>query len=185
MKKVILFLFFLFLPVHIAVADTPLNIPREGWFSRFKQNLSETWHKGGYDLLIPVNTWHNRLTYDHDKIRDYNERPWGLGLSKSLEKAAWRHGLFFMIFKDSHDDIEPIAGYSLQKLWALDEAGCWRASLGLVLGITARSDYDYIPIAAPLPIFGMEYKRLSVESTYIPGGKNNGNILFTWLRWRF
>lgn len=138
-------------------------------------------------MLIPVNTWHNRLTYDHKKIKEYNERPWGFGIAKTYEsRPDIRHSLFAMAFLDSHDDIEPIAGYAWQKLWALDDARDWRLTAGVMVGITMRSDYDYIPIPAPLPIFGIEYKRLSVESTYVPGfQKNSGNILFTWLRWRF
>ncbi len=142
--------------------------------------------KGEWALLVPINTWHNRAMYDKEKTDGYNERPWGIGGGKQYtDSNGNRHTLFLMEFQDSHNDVEPFAGYAYQWVWGLDEANDWRVSLGGVLGITMRSDFHYIPFPAPLPILGFEYKQLAIESTYIPGGHNSGNILFTWLRWSF
>lgn len=139
-----------------------------------------------YSLLIPVNTWHNRLTYDKEKIDSYNERPWGLGFSKDyIDANNNRHSLFFMKFQDSHNRTEPFFGYAYTARWALNKKRDFFLLAGGTLGITAREEYDYIPFPAPLPIFGLEYKNFVLENTYIPGGKNNGNVLFTWIRWKF
>ena len=80
--------------------------------THFKQILCH----GKNELYIPVNTWHNRLTYEHDKIREYNERPWGVGFGKVLMKDSHRYSLGVMEFQDYHNDIEPILAYKWQKV---------------------------------------------------------------------
>ncbi len=148
--------------------------------------VKNTWHSNQWELVVPVNTWHNRFIYEKDKIKEYNERPWGIGIGKSyLDENKNRHSLVALTFQDSHDDPEPTFGYSKQWIWR-DTSDAWRFTLGYIAGITFRSDYDYVPIPAVLPVIGFEYKRFSLENTYIPGlGDNNGNVLFTWVRWRF
>ena len=146
----------------------------------FKQILC----RGQNELYIPVNTWHNRWTYDRENIRKYNERPWGIGFGKVLFDEDHKYSLGFMEFQDSHNDIEPIFAYKWQKVWRLDKTV--RPTLGWMAGITMRSDYNYVPIPAVLPVFGIDIGPFSLESTYVPAlGKNNGNVLFTWVQWRF
>lgn len=138
-----------------------------------------------YSILIPVNTWHNRLTYDRDKIDSYNERPWGIGFSKDfIDEKDNRHSLFVMKFQDSHNRSEPFLGYAWTARWAMNKQKTFHLLAGGMLGITARKEHNYIPFPAPLPIFGFEYRRFVLENTYIPGTKNNGNVLFTWVRWK-
>lgn len=156
-----------------------------GWWDSIKLSLKKTWESDTYELFIPVNTWHNRWTYDRENIDSYNERPWGIGIGVSRfdEDGDW-HALYAMEFQDSHNVIEPIIGYGYQTYWrATDKL---RLGIGYTLSITARKDYNWIPFPASLPLFSVEYDRLSIQSTYVPGiKKNTGNILFTWLRWRF
>lgn len=158
----------------------------ESYSSNIKRTICNILKSYNYSLIVPVNTWHNRLTYDKDKIDSYNERPWGIGFSKDyIDAKENRHSLFVLKFQDSHNKSEPFAGYAFSARWALDKKKDFYFSLGGILGVTAREEYDYIPFPAPLPLLGFEYKRLSIENTYIPGGKNNGNVLFTWIRWKF
>ena len=158
----------------------------ESYSSNIKRTLCNILKSDDYSLVVPVNTWHNRLTYDKDKIDSYNERPWGIGFSKDyIDAKENRHSLFVLKFQDSHNRSEPFAGYSFAARWPLNQKKDFYLLAGGILGITAREEYDYIPFPAPLPLFGFEYKRLIIENTYIPGGKNNGNVLFTWIRWKF
>ena len=148
--------------------------------AHFKQILCH----GENELYVPVNTWHNRLTYDHDKIRDFNERPWGIGYGKVLIEDSHKYSFAFMEFQDSHNDIEPVFAYKWQKVWRTDKTV--RPTLGVMAGFTMRSDYSYVPIPAALPVFGIDIGPFSIENTYIPSlGRNNGNVLFTWVQWRF
>ncbi|WP_211324668.1 lipid IV(A) palmitoyltransferase PagP [Orbus hercynius] len=176
----IYFLFFLFLSSYSVLAD---NNNLSLWH-KIKQRLSDTWHSDNYELYVPVNTWHNRATYDSENIKGYNERPWGIGMGvyRFDQDGDW-HALYVMEFQDSHNVIEPIGGYAYQTYWRPSNSDKFRIGIGYTLSITARKDYNWIPFPAPLPLLSFEYDRLSIQSTYIPGVKRNtGNIIFTWLK---
>lgn len=146
--------------------------------------LSATWNSSQNELYVPLHTWHNRSKYTAEKIASYNENPWGLGFGKYRydEQGNW-HALYAMAFLDSHSKLEPIAGYGYEKIWRPSEN--WRLGAGFTAGFTARQDYSYIPIPIVLPLISIEYRRFSLQATYVPGGQGNGNILFTWMRWQF
>ncbi|OAT54877.1 lipid IV(A) palmitoyltransferase PagP [Providencia heimbachae] len=157
-----------------------------GLWDKFTNNVSTTWDSDKYELYIPTFTWHNRFTYDKEKTDSYNEQPWGIGFGKYRfdEDNDW-HSLYAMVFKDSHNKFEPIVGYGFQKMWVPGDLDGFRMGAGFTLSITARDDYNYIPIPVPLPLVSIEYDRLSLQATYIPGTYNNGNVLFAWLRWQW
>lgn len=161
--------------------------PANGMDSRWQQvwdTVSTTWNEGQDELYVPLHTWHNRRMYTPEKIAEYNENPWGLGVGKYRydEQGNW-HALYAMAFLDSHSKIEPIAGYGYEKNWRPAEN--WRLGAGFTVGMTARQDYHYYPIPVVLPMVSIEYKRFALQSAYVPGSKGNGNVLFTWARWQF
>lgn len=155
-----------------------------GLFSHWAKRVKQTWNSDQYDIYIPAYSWHNRLMYDKHKVRQYNEHPWGFGLGKSItdEDGDW-HSLYIMGFMDSHDKFEPYGGYAFVKNWRPGEQKDFALGAGVALGVTARHEYHYIPLPLPLPVVSLEYKNVSVQAAYIPGGYNDGNVLFTWLRW--
>ncbi|KMN37974.1 phospholipid:lipid A palmitoyltransferase [Chromobacterium sp. LK1] len=167
-------------PAALAADNTAAE---PGFWQRSRDNVEATWRSERYELYVPAVTWHNRAFYDRAKIDSFNERPWGLGFGRYRYDADgdW-HALYAMAFLDSHKDVEPFVGYAYQKTWwPLDG---WRLGAGFTAGVTARSDYSYIPLPAVLPLVSVEYRRLALQATYIPGGHNNGNVLFAWLRWQ-
>ncbi|MDP1766706.1 MAG: lipid IV(A) palmitoyltransferase PagP [Methylotenera sp.] len=161
-------------------AEEPVKL---SMWSRVQDSLSQTWESQNYELYIPVYTWHNRNYYSDEKINEFNENPWGLGIGKYRfdEDGDW-HAFYVMAFQDSHKEAEPIAGYGFQKVWRPAEDV--RLGVGYTVGITLRQDMHYLPIPVIAPLFSVAYKKLAVQSTYIPGGEGHGNILFTWLRWQ-
>lgn len=165
---------------NFAHADESANV---GAWSYVKDTLSQTWDANDYELYIPINTWHNRSYYTSEKIDQYNEHPWGLGIGKYRfdEDGDW-HSLYAMVFSDSHKDMQPVAGYGFQKMWRPNEN--LRLGAGYTVGLTLREDFNYLPIPIVAPLASIEYKQLALQSTYIFGGNGNGNILFTWLRWQ-
>ena len=157
---------------------------KSGILSEVQDSLSQTWQSKEYELYIPVNTWHNRSYYSAEKIASFNEQPWGLGLGKyRLDADGDWHSIYAMAFLDSHSKVEPILGFGFQKIWRpTDEI---RLGLGYTAGVTLRNDSNYLlPIPVVAPLLSIGYKDLAVQSTYIIGGEGNGNVLFTWLRWR-
>ena len=157
---------------------------KSGIWSDVQDSLSQTWQSKYYELYIPVNTWHNRNYYSAEKIASYNEQPWGLGLGKyRLDAEGDWHGIYAMAFLDSHNQIEPIVGFGFQKIWSPTDV--IRLGLGYTAGVTLRNNSNYLlPIPVVAPLLSIGYKDLAVQSTYIIGGEGNGNVLFTWLRWR-
>jgi palmitoyl transferase len=154
------------------------------WWQGLRQDLVATWQSDQQEVLLPVHTWHNRHFYSEDRIREYNENPWGIGLGKYRYDGDgnW-HSVFAMAFEDSHRNLEPYAGYGYMKEWR--PGSQWRLGAGFTLGLTGRKEYDYVPIPLLLPLLSIQYRSVALESTYIPGARNSGNILFTWLRWQY
>ncbi len=149
-----------------------------------QKSLSKTWASSNYELYIPINTWHNRSFYSAEKIDSFNEQPWGLGLGKYRydEDGDW-NGFYAMAFQDSHRRIEPVFGFGFEKMWYPTEN--LRLGAGYTVGFTMRQDIHYMPLPGIAPLLSVEYKQLALQSTYIPGGRGSGNVLFTWLRWQF
>jgi palmitoyl transferase len=153
---------------------------------RLQKRIVQTWNEGNLDLIVTAYAWHNRLTYDKERVRRYNENAWGGGLGLSMfDEDGDTHMLFLTAFNDSWNKVQPYGGYGFLKNWHFGPNNDFRAGVGISLGITARHEYDYIPLPLPLPMFGVGYKRFSVEAAYVPGTRNNGNVLFTWIRWTF
>jgi len=167
-------------------AESPQNTGESvSFWDKWQSNIKETWESPTHDFYLPLNTWHNRWTYSQEKIDSYNERPWGAGYGVSrFDKEGDWHSLYIMGFQDSHNMFEPIMGYAYQSNWYPDANKHWRLGLGFTAAITARQQYSYIPLPLVLPMFSVEYKRFSIQNVYIPGTHNNGNVLFTWMRWQ-
>jgi palmitoyl transferase len=150
------------------------------------QRITRAWESDKYDLYLPVNTWHNRFMYDQDyrKEREYNEQPWGLGIGRYfLDEDLDSHGLYVMGFADSNYQFQYIGGYVFVKNWSFDEKKEWSAGPGYTLSLTGRHEYYYVPLPLPLPVVSVRYKKLAVQAAYVPGSRNDANVLFTWLRW--
>ena len=158
---------------------------RENLWNKAKYNVSETWKSDTYDLYVPFYAWHNRLAYDDEHIEKYNEEAWGLGIGKyRYDKDGNWHGLYAIAFKDSNSYLETMFGYAYQKNWFVNCNRDFRVGLGFTVGVTQRHEYSYIPVPLPLPIAGIEYGRFALQAAYVPGIKNDGNVLFSWFRFR-
>jgi palmitoyl transferase len=164
-------------PPHDATAPT-------SWWARVSDDMSATWQSNRYALYVPLDTWHNRYMYTPQEISQYNERPWGLGVARYRydQDGNW-HAWYAMAFLDSHRKVEPAVGYGYQKIW--HPAEDWRLGAGVTAGLTARADYGYLPLPVLLPLVSVGVGRLTLQSTYVPGGKGFGNVLFTCLLWQF
>ena len=65
--------------------QSELSVDNDNLWQRLLRNISLAWDSPNQELYIPLNTWHNRWTYDDDKIESYNERPWGIGSTSLCE----------------------------------------------------------------------------------------------------
>jgi palmitoyl transferase len=169
--------------IFLSITAFAEDAATESMWSRAKDTVAKTWQSEDYELYVPLYTWHNRHFYSDKQIDSYNEYPLGLGVGKYRfdEDGDW-HALYAMAFLDSHNDVEPFAGYGFEKIWR--PTGDFRIGAGYTVGFTMRQNENYVPMPAILPVASIEYRRLSVQSTYVPGFNGNGNILFTWFRWQ-
>jgi lipid IVA palmitoyltransferase len=130
-------------------------------------------------------THHLRFAYDDDKVDSFREFTWGAGYGRSRYNQAgnWE-GIYLMAFSDSHSKIQPILGYGHQWMWG--ERNGFHAGAGYTAFLTSRADIaNNFPIPGILPIASINYDKYSLNTSYLPGGRGNGNILFFWSRLGF
>lgn len=162
----------------LVAAQTHTHCTHAPFFLKdFCQRLYTIWNEGHDDLYLSGYAWHNRFSYDPQRVKKYNEAAWGGGLGRGLfdEKGDWR-GLYAIGFLDSHRHVQPVVGYDFLKVKSF---GPIKAGIGYTLFLTSRVDiYNSIPFPGLLPWAGVFYNRVSVHATYIPGGFGAGNVLF-------
>jgi lipid IVA palmitoyltransferase len=155
-------------------------------YAGVRGHLRGIWEKGGYEWYEPVYTYHLPYAYSPSLLRSYNDFPAGIGLGKGRfnEHGNWE-GVFAMEFADSHGRPEYEGGYGWIATWH-PFSNLFRAGAGLTAFITARSDImRYTPFPGVLPLGSLGYRNVDLQATFIPGGRNNGNVLFTWIKLSF
>lgn len=183
MKKLILFL--CLLTALWGAPATASETESMNWKEKIFYNLSTTWHADTYELFMPLYAWHNRLAYDREHIKRYNENPWGAGIDVSRydSDGDW-HALYAMAFVDSNHHPETMFGYAFLKNWHSQSIDGLHAGAGFTVGLTQRYEYAFIPVPLPLPMAGIGYKRVDLQAAYVPGIKNDGNVMFIWAKFR-
>jgi len=150
--------------------------------------LADTYQKGNDELLVSGYAYHLRSTYTEDKLRELNEKAWGLGWSKWVDDADGdNHSVFALAFYESHRKVEFNVGYAYQTYWGPRNG--LQAGLGYTAMIVQRPDIAKgVPIPALLPLASLRYGQASLMATFIPtlnGGINNGSVAFIFGRYAF
>jgi len=160
-------------------------VPSVGDWRGITHSLQETWRQPINEIYLPFYTWHLPHAYSEDSRDEYLEFPIvGLGWGKGRRDAGdnW-HSLYAMLFSDSYGKPEPIAGYAWIPRWGLGDSA--RFGLGWTFFITARANYNYLPLPAALPLASVENDHLALQVAYVPGWEDFGNVLFFWLKFPF
>lgn len=155
--------------------------PLKSWVN----HLHQLWQNGDPELYMTGYAWHNRYTYERDKIEQFNELALGGGFGKGVydENGNW-HGIAAFAFLDSHKYLEPVAGYVFLKVLHLNEKA--RIGGGYSILMTQRPDiFHGIPFPGVLPWLSFSYQRAALFATYIPGSRGAGNVLFLFAKWTF
>lgn len=165
------------------------DLAEGNWFSKHyeqaKDRLTQILHSQNQDLYLTGYAWHNRATYDKDRLATYNENAWGGGYGRSIidEHGNWQ-SLYGFAFLDSHKRVQPILGYGYLKQWHTAEDV--RFGIGLSPLITMRSDINNgYPFPGLVPLASIQVKHLSFMGAYVPGHRNVGNVLFLFVRYTF
>ena len=155
------------------------------WTSNSITHLESIWDQGNSEIYLPLYTYHMPYAYSQEKINQYTSYPMGIGFGKGLinESGNWE-GIYGMTFKDSHGIYQYMVGYGWIPMWNIGDSNEWKYGVGATAFIMSRQDImNYIPFPGVLPIASISYKNLSLQTSYVPGGQNVGNVLFTWAKW--
>lgn len=155
------------------------------WTQHACQRFHQILDDGSNELYLTGYAWHNRYTYDRERLNTYNENAWGGGFGKGFfdEDGDW-HGLSAIAFLDSHKNVQPAAGYTFLKM--LPGPFDLKVGLGGSVLMTARPDiFNNIPFPGVLPWLSLNYKHLWLQATYVPGAQDAGNVLFLMAKWTF
>ncbi len=147
----------------------------KGWFSDAWQGSKRIFRDGHPDLLVPVFTFHP--AYKYPNRHDENNYPWGVGYASTVIDGKDNERLVYALaFSDSHYDFQPIAGYGWIARWPL--FGPVKGGLGYTVAISARSDANYIPFPAVLPLASIGTDRFTLYGSWIP----STDVLFFFTR---
>lgn len=172
------------LPAY-AQADGDSSWMRDAW-NTAATHVGDTWRDGDIELYAPLYTWHLPFAYRKELRDSYTTYPGGFGLGKGRYNASgnWE-GMYAMGFRDSHGDPSFMIGYGWIPTWELGKSEV-RVGVGLTGFLMSRKDYfGGIPFPAALPVASLSYKNLALQAAYVPGGQNNGNVVFIWGKWTF
>jgi palmitoyl transferase len=172
--------------VAVSSSTTESTGRQSTWYGTGWKHIEDIFGKGGFELYAPVYTLHMPYAYTRALLRSYNDIPLGggLGIGRFNESGNWE-GVYAMEFSDSHRKPEYEGGYGWIPTWH-PFSNNLRIGAGLTAFITARSDIaHYTPFPAVLPLGSVGYRDFDIQCTFIPGGKNDGNVLFTWVKLSF
>lgn len=166
-------------------AATSVRKDTRSWAQRAWDPVATAWSDGDLELYLPLRTHHLRSAYTADKIATYQETPWGFGVGRGLynEKGNYE-GVYAMGFQDSHFKPQWQAGYTWKATWRPSDDV--RVGLGYTAFLMSRTDvFGYVPFPGIAPVASLAYKKLNLETTFIPGAAGAGNIFFVWAKWEF
>jgi Antimicrobial peptide resistance and lipid A acylation protein PagP len=158
-----------------------------GFLRQACQRVARVATDGTWDLYVTGYAWHID-GYGGERRKTLNQNAWGGGAGKHWTDADGNEDLLFAFaWMDSHDHVEPIAGYARQ--WFTSPVwGGLAVGGGFMAAITARSDVmHYVPFPLAAPVASIRYRRASIMGTFIPhlSSLNAGNLLFVTGRYEF
>lgn len=167
--------------------ESAMNEP--GWFVKSKNqlvnNVENIYDNGDLSLILSGYAYHGRKTYTPEKIASFNEKAWGLGISKVLRNEKDNEeALQFLVLSDSHSKPQLNALYSYQ--WMQPLGSKLEAGIGYTAGLFSRTDIiGGMPFPAVLPLLTFGTREAKLIMTYIPrisASKGNGDVLYLGFR---
>lgn len=160
----------------------------EKWHQGIWKTWSDTFRLGDTIVYIPFSTYHFRFAYTKEQIDKYTEWPLGFGLGRAMpDERGNLRDVYAMVFQDSHSKPTYMTGYRYMWQWRpMKSATDFRVGAGYTVFLMSRDDvWNRIPFPGIVPVGTIAYKRLALESVYVPGGHGYGNVLFTYVRLQF
>lgn len=151
----------------------------------FRENIAQT--RNSLNIMIYIFLPSPACTFRlrQRKTDRYNERPWGGGFGQSRwdEKETGMACMpWHLRTRGTNGNRLPDTDGKVRRPLA-DEN--FHLGLGFTAGVTARDNWNYIPLPVLLPLASVGYGPVTFQMTYIPGTYNNGNVYFARMRFQF
>jgi lipid IVA palmitoyltransferase len=157
-------------------------------FAKPCNGIAKAYKTGDDELILSGYSYHIRSSYTPEKIREFNERAWGIGYGKTAEDPDGdQHTLYWLVFRDSHRNNEWHLGYLYQTF--LGQRGGAQFGYGYTAMFVQRPDiFGGIPFPAIVPIIGAKWNNTTINAIWIPKVNekiNNGNVIYIFARHTF
>jgi lipid IVA palmitoyltransferase len=153
------------------------------WVNTACRKVVDTYDQGGNELLLSGWSWHIPATWTPERRAEENEKAWGAGWARTVEKGNDTDTVYFLVFSDSHKKPEFNLGYAWNRFWGGDRRGP-QVGLGYTAFVMQRQDIAKgIPFPVILPLFSARWDKVTLHSTFIPtlnGGINHGSVFYVF-----
>ncbi|QRX84669.1 hypothetical protein [Glaciimonas sp. PAMC28666] len=156
------------------------------WWQQTKNRLENIADNGAEEVYLSGYAYHGRDTYSAERIRELNEKAWGIGGGRTFRNADGNdESLYFFGIRDSHFKPQLMAGYAYEWVFDVPKSPI-EVSAGYTAMLVSRQDYfGGFPFPLPLPIAGIGTKKGKLMFSYVPrlsGNKGNGDVLLIFAR---
>jgi palmitoyl transferase len=155
------------------------------WWQPYEDRLLNIYDNGQDNLLLSGYAHHGRNTYTAERLRELNEKAWGLGFSRSLRDAKDNEEIVYALaISDSHFKPEVQVGYAYE--WMKPLGGDWEAGVGYTAMLMSRQDYfKGFPFPVALPVASIGTRHTKLMASYVPRlsqNKGNGDVLLMFMK---
>jgi Antimicrobial peptide resistance and lipid A acylation protein PagP len=161
-----------------------------GWFSKTfsdtKNRLDNIVENGDMEVYLSGYAYHGRDTYTEEKIRELNEKAWGLGGGRTIRNADGNdESLYLFAIRDSHRKPQIMAGYAYEWIWNVPKTPV-EVGAGYTAMLMSRQDYfGGVPFPIALPVVSLGVKGAKLMGSYVPRlsqNKGNGDVWLIFAR---
>ncbi|PUA16446.1 hypothetical protein [Glaciimonas sp. PCH181] len=169
-------------------ASTNSTTGSVGWWQQTKDRLGNIADNGAEEVYLSGYAYHGRNTYTPERIRELNEKAWGIGGGRTFRNADGNdESLYFFGIRDSHFKPQLMAGYAYEWVFNVPKTPL-EVSAGYTAMLVSRQDYfGGFPFPLPLPLAGIGTKKAKLMVSYVPrlsGNKGNGDVLLIFARFQ-
>lgn len=161
-----------------------------GWFSQTfqqtKSRLDNIVENGDQEVYLSGYAHHGRNTYTAERLRELNEKAWGLGGGRTIRNDKGNdESVYFLAIRDSHFKPQLMAGYAYEWVWNIPKTPV-EVSAGYTAMLMSRQDYfGGFPFPMALPVASIGVKGAKLMASYVPrlsSNKGNGDVLLVFAR---
>lgn len=170
----------------VCAQETPVTNNSADWWQHTKNRLGNIADNGAEAVYLSGYAYHGRNTYTAERIRELNEKAWGIGGGRTFRNTEGNdESLYFFGIRDSHSKPQLMAGYAYEWVLSIPKTPL-ELSLGYTAMLVSRQDYfGGFPFPLPLPLAGFGTKKVKLMASYVPrfsANKGNGDVLLLFAR---